>query len=377
MRGPRPSSVVRVAVAYFLQFMGTGITLPFLPAYLGSLGLSGTQVGSLLALTPLVSLVAPPFWGRLADRTGRPGRVFSLLCIGAAATFSMLLVAREYVALVPIFVCYALFASSTSTVLDAIALHRAQAENIGWARLRLFGSVGFVLSSSAFGAFIGRMDLRTVIVAFAIMVCGGVWSLLLRDEEGAPPRAGVHRLPRDRDLALVLASASLHWIASAPFHGMFALHVEKLGLGTWVVGASVAIGVVAEVVLMWTYPRIADRIAPRHLLAVAYVAGVVRWSILGVTTSSVVIVASSVLHGLTFGAFFVGAVNAVARRVPNELRASGQAMLVAVVFGVGGLIGYLGAGAAFDALGQRVFFAAALLDLVPLALIARVRPARS
>ncbi len=76
---------------YFLYFGTVGITQPFLPAYLRSLALSTTEVGLLLALSPLASLLTPPLWGHLADRTGRLGHVLTLLAMGAALCFAPLL----------------------------------------------------------------------------------------------------------------------------------------------------------------------------------------------------------------------------------------------------------------------------------------------
>ncbi|HYO73400.1 MAG TPA: MFS transporter, partial [Archangium sp.] len=76
---------------YALFFSITGIILPFLPAYLKSLTLSVAQVGLLLSLSPLLALVAPHFWGHLADRTGRPHRVLTAVCAGACLGFIPLL----------------------------------------------------------------------------------------------------------------------------------------------------------------------------------------------------------------------------------------------------------------------------------------------
>jgi PPP family 3-phenylpropionic acid transporter len=73
---------------------------------------------------------------------------------------------------------------------------------------------------------------------------------------------------------------------------------------------------------------------------------------------------------MTFGAFYVGAVGTLGSRVPATLRVSGQALFVSITFGVGGLIGYVSAGATYDALGgPGAFTAAAVLELVAAGLI--------
>ncbi|HME91967.1 MAG TPA: MFS transporter, partial [Myxococcaceae bacterium] len=62
MKQAQVAGFVPLAGFYLLYFGALGVTLPFFPAYLKSLGLSGSQVGMLLALAPVVSLVAPPIW---------------------------------------------------------------------------------------------------------------------------------------------------------------------------------------------------------------------------------------------------------------------------------------------------------------------------
>jgi PPP family 3-phenylpropionic acid transporter len=177
-----------------------------------------------------------------------------------------------------------------------------------------------------------------------------------------------------RDVALLLACSCLHWIACAPYHGIFAIHVAALGLPPAVVGLGAGLGVGAEIAVMYLHPALSRRLAPRHVLAIAFAASALRWWGMSVAVSPVAIVALCLLHGLTFGAFYVGAVGALGARVPPTLRASGQALFVSVTFGLGGLVGYFSAGAGYDALGgPRLFLWAGVIEVVAAGLIL-VRP---
>src|SRR2546427_9084959 len=80
-----------LALYYLLQFSSVGITLPFFPQYLKSLGLTGTQVGVLLAIGPALSLFAPPIWGQIADRSGKPGLALLVVTGGACVCFALFL----------------------------------------------------------------------------------------------------------------------------------------------------------------------------------------------------------------------------------------------------------------------------------------------
>jgi MFS transporter, PPP family, 3-phenylpropionic acid transporter len=109
-------------------------------------------------------------------------------------------------------------------------------------------------------------------------------------------------------------------------------------------------------------------------LLVAFLASAVRWAGMAAADSAPAIVALSLLHGMTFGAFYVAAVAFVSSRVPEQLRASGQALMTSVTFGLGGLLGYLSAGTAYDWLGgHRLFAVSAIVEFVPALLILFVR----
>jgi PPP family 3-phenylpropionic acid transporter len=363
---------------YALYFGTVGIVLPFLPAYLESLALSVTQVGLLLSLSPLLALGAPHFWGHLADSTGRPSLVLTGLAAGSCVAFFPLLFVDRFPALVATFTAYAFFASSITPLVDSLALQHVSQSGGSFAHLRLFGSLGFVLSSTLFGFAVDSMGRATVLVPLGLLAALTLWSLTLRDSGGPAADVPVHplsglQLLADRDLRWLLASTALHWIASAPYHGTFSIFVTSLGLPPSVVGTSVGLGVAAELGVMLLYPRVADRIAPRHLLALSFAIGALRWTGLSVARSPALIVALSLLHGMTFGAFYVASIAFVAHRVPPHLRASGQALFTAITFGVGGLVGYASAGAGYDWLGgHRLFAAAALLELAATALVLRI-----
>jgi MFS transporter, PPP family, 3-phenylpropionic acid transporter len=220
--GERPLAVagtVPLAGFYLLHFATMGITLPFLPAYYRSLQLSGTEIGVLLAMSPLLALAAPLLWGHLADRTGRADRVLSTVALGTCLGFLPLVAVQRFGPLAVTCFAYAFFASSITTVIDSLTLRRVELAGGSYSRIRLFGSVGFVLSSTAFGVVVPELDVRVVWASLALMTCAFAWSLSIRarsaPSRALPPLAGL-RLLREPDIAVLLASTVLHWIACAP-----------------------------------------------------------------------------------------------------------------------------------------------------------------
>lgn len=368
--GERPWALV---VFYLLFFMAVGVALPYLPGYYQSLGFKGAQIGTLLAIAPAFALVMPPLWGQLADRTGRPGAVLLVATAGGVAGYAVLAQARTFPAAVAGCALQAAFASSITPLADTLALHHVQRHGGSYARIRTFGSLGFVLASLPFGFLVTTID-RTAVLAPALLL--GLASAWVAGTLARAPRVEHHgpgptvasalALLRRPDVFLFLAAGALHWVACAPYHGSLAPHVIALGLPPSVVGVSSSVGVLAELLVMVTWSRWGERAEPRRLLLISFGVSAGRWAVMALTSSPAVLVAVAVLHGLTFGAFYLAAVAWMAQRTPASLRATGQSLFAAATFGVGGIIGYRGAGELFDLLGgHRLFAVAAGLELLP------------
>lgn len=104
----------------FLDLLGFGIILPFLPFFAIELGASGTGLGALLTAYSLAQLVGAPILGRLSDRFGRrPVLIASLLGASAAMVFSGL--AQTLVTLCLARALAGLFGGSISTAQAYIA----------------------------------------------------------------------------------------------------------------------------------------------------------------------------------------------------------------------------------------------------------------
>ena len=117
---------------------------------------------------------------------------------------------------------------------------------------------------------------------------------------------------------------------------------------------------------MVTWPRWSGRLSTRALLLICFGLSSIRWLVMALTSDPVVLVLAATLHGFTFGAFYLSSVAWMVERAPGSLRATGQSLFAAATFGVGGIVGYRGAGALYDVVGgHRLFLIAAGLALLP------------
>lgn len=397
----------RVAAFYFVLFVGLGAQMPYLPVYYRWLGFTGREIAALGSVSPVALMLVPPVWGFVADRTGGPARLVRFATAGAAICLAPLLWARSWGSTLATLMVWALFASPVGSLVDTLAVAAARSAGTSFARLRLFGSLGFVAGSFGFGWHLGHggaphhvpptaIGLAVIVATSAALLVrapasdrpgGAIWGDAggagsARDaaaHEGAanaPPsvRDGVALLGEAR-LVVFLLSAMLHWASFSPFNLFFAVHLSTLPGGAVWVGPSFAVAVLAEATVMAAPPGWLDRRGFVGPLLVVFGMTAARWAAMSTLDGGASMTALQAVHGLSFGAFYVIAVGHVDAMVPARLRATGRALFAASVFGLGGIGGNALAGVVHDVWGPRgAFVGAAALDvLAALALLPAAR----
>lgn len=382
MRAVPPSPAARLRALYFLYYGNVGTYLPFFAVYLQGLGFTGQQIGiiQMLPSFPLAPLVAIG-WASYADHRATPQAALRRATAWVALVVLLLPFARAPWEVGAVVVLMALGDRAVVPLADSIAIEWTRDNPaVSYARIRLFGSLGFVVLTVAVGRLLTARGGRPadVLVPVVVACCVVGYALVAR---GVPPtpRHGDRPAPRemlalvrDRRLWLLLGPAALHWAACAPYHVFFGVLVRDLGLPDDVTSAGMALGVVAEILVLLAYPRLERRFPLRGLFAVSMLGSAARWALLSQATHPVAVAGLQVLHGLTFGLFWGSAMRALAEVVPSRLRATGQAVFGGVVFGGANAVGYALSGAGYDRLGGAapLFAFAAAVELVAVAALA-------
>jgi MFS transporter, PPP family, 3-phenylpropionic acid transporter len=93
----------------------------------------------------------------------------------------------------------------------------------------------------------------------------------------------------------------------------------------------------------------------------------VRWLLVWHATSALALVSLQTVHGLTFGLFWISGIALLNDCVPRRLRATGQALYLVAIFGIGSLAGYHATGFALDSCHDvgPAFLCAGLLEVLP------------
>jgi len=376
---------VRFAGYYGAVFLALGIYLPFWPVWLAERGLAAAEIGLLLALTSWVKVLSVPPIARLADRTGRVKAAIVLLSAASLASFAAFFLTERFWGILAVQLLTALAFHGLIPLAESHTMRAVGAAEIDYGRVRLWGSVAFILGALGAGELLARQDpgllLWLILAALAATLLAAVGLPERREPLPKPehrPRA--RALLRDRRFLLFLAAAALLQASHAVYYGFSALTWRAAGLSDAAVGWLWSEGVLAEIVFFAASGVLLRRFGPTGLLALAGLAGVVRWTVLAGTTALPALIAIQLLHALTFGAAHLGAVHFIARHAPQGLAATAQGLYAALSGGLAMGLATLLAGRLYGTFEAQAFLAMAVLSAAGLALafaLSRMRSTRA
>ncbi len=337
------SLFVRIAMVYGALFFSVGMFMPFFPVWLKSQGLDDVQVAWVLAIQSGTRMVASPAVSHLADRLGRLRSVMLVCAAGALAGFLWLDMVDGFRAImIMVAVTFTAFAP-LMPLTEAYAVTAGKRHGLDYGRMRLWGSILFIAGNLFAGMTLDILSAGRLV--WLLVIAQAVLFLALLSlppgGERRNPEAPVREAGGDAPLrflssgfVIFLLCAGLLQSSHALVYGFSALHWKSQGYSGTVVGLLWGVGVVAEIVLFWFSGAVMTRLGAVRLLGLAGIAGCVRWTGLSYDPPLLVLFLLQMLHGLSFGAAHLGAIEFIRRFTSPERSATAQAIYGAVAGGV-------------------------------------------
>jgi PPP family 3-phenylpropionic acid transporter len=354
-----------LAAYWFFYFGALGIFFPFYSLYLHeNAGLSGAKVGVVLAMLPVVGLVAQPLWGWVADRTGARSAVLTALTLGAAGGYAVLGVASGFVLLLLATALLAFFSTAVVPVSVSVALAALRdrgAHAFGY--VRVWGTLGYLVLVVTFplglhglqelrgwestaGVSEPGLGLMFVVTAGLAAAAALVGPFLPRDQAVGlvAPRGDWKLLFLEKPVRRLLLFALLAYGCLQGPMALFPVYVRAHGGDIDTVGRMWVLMLLVEIPLVALAGAGVQRLGPRGLLTVGVASGGARWLVCGLTGDLRVIYPMQLLHGVVVTGLLLGGPLYLEAVVPERLRSTGQALLATLGVGCGGMISNLVSG---------------------------------
>jgi PPP family 3-phenylpropionic acid transporter len=369
----------RLAVWYFWYFAFIGAFLPYFALYLQSIGLSAGRIAVLMSLGQLMRLLAPLLWSWLADSGGRRVRIVVASTAAALASFSVVFLTQDFAALLAGMAILHFFWSASLPLVEALTLGHLAANPERYGRIRLWGSIGFIVTVMGVGLLLDSAPIKSQLWVSWALLLGTLLSALTLTEvkgHGGQIAGPIFDVLRQRKVVFLLVAGLFMTAAHGALYVFYSIHLVAHGYGKGLVGLLWTLGVVAEIVVFLLMPRISLRISLRTILLACFVLAALRFLVIGWGVAFIgLLVVAQLLHGATFGAHHAATMAALNRWFEPGQQARAQALYGSVAYGAGGLGGALLAGALWEGAGAGITFSAAsVLALLGLVLVWRGVP---
>ncbi|MDU2926862.1 MFS transporter [Bradyrhizobium sp.] len=348
----------RLGLFYGAVFALSGTHLPFFPVWLRAIGLDAAWIGIVIAVPALTRFTVLPLITTLSERRQALRGAMRLTTFATASGFAMLGFQHDPWLVFLVYVATCSLWTPVVPLTDAYALCGVMSYGLNYGRLRLWGSVAFIVGTLLCGALadvVAAPDLIWIIVSMALV---GVASGLLLERlpplprGSGPAREGRHLLSDPAFLCIIIASALIQG-SHAAYYTFSAIEWKAQGLSGLMIAWLWTMGVLAEIVVFALSSRFT--LAPASLVMIGAVAAVLRWTLTAMEPHDIGLTAVQLSHGFTFGLTLVGTMGLLIRQVPAHVTARGQGYYAAAS-GIVGSAASMVSGPVYAQYGPGVYF---------------------
>lgn len=371
----------RLSTFYLFFFASLGALLPYWALYLDSLGFGAAAIGELMAFIMATKIIAPNVWGWIADHTGRRMAIVRIASFLAAAAFAGVFFGSSYGWLALVMMGFSFFWNASLPQFEATTLNHLGDRSHHYSRIRLWGSIGFIVTVAGLGPLLDRYGV-TLLPPVLLALFTGIWlASLVVPERDAPPFAGSHErlthVLRRPEVISLLVVCFLMQASHGPYYTFYSIYLQEHGYSRGAIGQLWALGVIAEVGVFLVMHRLLPRFGLRGLLLSGLALASLRWILIGAFVESLpVLMMAQLLHAASFGIYHATAIQLIHRYFVGRHQGRGQALYSSLSFGAGGAVGALYSGYLWDSGGPMVTFAlaAAISGIALLIAWFRIRP---
>jgi len=346
---------------YLFYFAYLGAFAPFFALYLKSTGMSAVEIGVLMASPQMTRIVAPHLWGWLADHGGNRLRIVRASGIAGTLVFALVFWSESFVALFAVLLGMTFFWSAALPLIEATTLSHLGEELGRYGRIRVWGSVGFIIAVVGVGYLLDHAAPRILLWVILAMMAAMLTQAFFLREAAVAPHADDH-LPvwhivrQPAVIAIVVASAFLA-AAHGPYYTFYTIHLVNHGYTKALAGWLWALGVICEIGIFIWMSHLYRAFSLRAILIASALLAALRFLMIGWGADSVgVLLVAQTLHAASFGSFHAAAIGVVHKLFRGRHQARGQAIYGSLAYGFGGAIGGLASGYAWSGLGATWTF---------------------
>ena len=360
----------RLSRFYFFYYFFVGSFVPYWGIYLQSENFSPSSIGILLSLFQISRIVAPNFWGWLADHTGHRVKWIKLTSFLGLIGFIGVFWAKGFFWIFLVMSALSLFTSSTLPLAESLTLAHLATTDGHYSRIRLWGSIGFIVASLFLGYLIDFQGIN--ILLWVLLIAQAIIFFLsntipeTQDIQHKTNDLSIWKIIKTPSVIALLLGCTLMVSAHGVLYNFYSIYLKDHGYSSGTIGWLWAVGVICEILIFMAMPKILRRYSLKAILLMSLFLGVIRFILIGASPDHLYLLfIAQMFHAATFGSFHAASIEVIAYYFKGRNQTRGQAIYNSVAYGIGGTIGGLGGGYLIQYLGGQLgFMIAAISPLI-------------
>lgn len=247
---------------------------------------------------------------------------------------------------------------------EAVTLAHLRNAAHHYSRVRLWGSIGFIVAVLSIGAVLEHysVTLLPLIIAALLLLNAGITFVTPEAKSISLDLAthGILKIIKMPEVLAFIAVNVLLQMAHAPYYVFYSIYLKHAQYSAMVTGLLWALGVLAEIVLFIYMRNLLKHCSLRAILLLSLALATARWLMIGWGSEYLwVLIVAQLFHAATFGGTHVVAMYLLQRYFGEQHQGKGQALYTSLCFGLGGVLGSLYSGYYWDLLGSQFVFSMA------------------
>ncbi len=336
----------------FFLFISLGTVGPIFSLYMKEiLGFEPTQIGLILSLAAISSLVTPVLGAIFADRLISSEKLFAIL-IGIAGLALLIMPSiKTYEYFLPVYGVYALMLGPAMSLMNTIIFHHVKGGSKNYGFIRVWGTIGWIFASWIFGYFwLKTGDINSKL--FTAFYFSGVINLISASVVFFIPstldfvKRKIELFPRqslavikNKDVLMLCFIIFLGYFTDAFYTFGTTPFLKSIGIADHKIMPMMGVGQFLEIPMMFILAKFISKLGIKKVIVLGIISNILRYFFIMNSSSVFFLCLGIFFHGPAYAFVFSTAYIYLDKFSNKENRAGVQQYYAILTSGIGGFLG--------------------------------------